>query len=322
MKIIDMHCDTMKEILDARDLNKNFNLRENSLSVDIQKLKKGDYMLQVFAAYTDKEKEDSLVQCLRTIDLLHNEIEKNKDDIGLVLKYDDILKNNQSNKLSALLSIEEGACCRGNIELLRNFYRLGVRMMTLTWNYENELGFPNDIIDNQLITDRPLKEKGIEFVREMEKLGIIIDVSHLSDAGFYDILNNTEKPFVASHSNARSICNNRRNMTDDMIKKLSERGGVMGINFFSLFLDENADYESISKVDDMINHMKYIKNIAGINCIGLGSDFDGIPCEVEIKDASNMQILAHKMKKEGFTEDEVERIFYRNVMDLFKCVLV
>lgn len=321
MKAIDMHCDTMKEILVARDLNKECFLRENNLSIDIEKLKKGDYMLQVFAAFTDKKEEDCLVQCLRVIDLLHNEIEANKNDIGLVLKYDDILENNRLNKLSALLSIEEGACCRGNIELLRNFYRLGVRMMTLTWNYENELGFPNEIINNKLVVDRGLKDKGIEFVKEMERLGIIIDVSHLSDAGFYDILSNTEKPFVASHSNARSMCNNRRNLTDDMIKKLANRGGVIGINYFSLFLDENSEENSIAKIDDMIRHMKYIKNIGGIDCIGLGSDFDGIPCKVEINDASNIQILSEKMKKEGFKEEEVERIFYKNVLNLFKEIL-
>ena len=195
MKVIDMHCDTMKAILDNRDIGKNINLKNNNLTVDIEKMKQGDYMLQVFAAYTDIKEGDSLVNALRTIDLFHNEIEANKDDIGIVLTYNDILKNIEQNKMSALLSIEEGACCKGNIQLLRNFYRLGVRMMTLTWNYENELGFPNEIIDDKLVLDRGLKKSGFEFIEEMENLGIIIDVSHLSDAGFYDILNNTKKPF-------------------------------------------------------------------------------------------------------------------------------
>ena len=223
--------------------------------------------------------------------------------------------------MSALLSIEEGACCKGDLDILRNFYRLGVRMMTLTWNYENELGFPNEIINNKLVCDRGLKDRGFEFIEEMENLGIIIDVSHLSDAGFYDILNNTKKPFVASHSNARSICNHRRNMTDDMIKKLADRGGVMGLNFYSNFLNENTKFSDLSKLDDMIKHLKHIKNIGGIEVIGLGSDFDGIDCKVEIENASKMQILAEKIKKEGFTEDEVEHIFYKNVLNLFKEIL-
>ena len=184
MKVIDMHCDTMKAILDNRDIGKNINLKNNNLTVDIEKMKQGDYMLQVFAAYTDIKEGDSLVNALRTIDLFHNEIEANKDDIGIVLTYNDILKNIDQNKMSALLSIEEGACCKGNIQLLRNFYRLGVRMMTLTWNYENELGFPNEIINNKLVCDRGLKDRGFEFIEEMENLGIIIDVSHLSDAGY------------------------------------------------------------------------------------------------------------------------------------------
>lgn len=321
MKVIDMHCDTMKAILDERDKNKNVNLKNNNFTVDIEKMKQGDYMLQVFAAYTNIKEGDTLVNCLRTIDLFHNEIKANKEDIGIVLSYDDILKNIKQNKMSALLSIEEGACCKGDLGILRNFYRLGVRMMTLTWNYENELGFPNEIIGNKLVCDRGLKNKGFEFIEEMEKLGIIIDVSHLSDAGFYDILNNTKKPFVASHSNSRSICGHRRNMTDDMIKKLADRGGVMGLNFYSNFLNDNTTFNNMSKIDDMINHVKHIKKIGGIEVIGLGSDFDGIDCKVEIEDASKMQILAEKMKKEGFTENEVERIFYKNVLNLFREIL-
>ncbi|MDY5211230.1 dipeptidase [Intestinibacter sp.] len=321
MKVIDMHCDTMKAILDERDKNKNVNLKNNNFTVDIEKMKQGDYMLQVFAAYTNIKEGDTLVNCLRTIDLFHNEIKANKEDIGIVLSYDDILKNIKQNKMSALLSIEEGACCKGDLGILRNFYRLGVRMMTLTWNYENELGFPNEIIGNKLVCDRGLKNKGFEFIEEMEKLGIIIDVSHLSDAGFYDILNNTKKPFVASHSNSRSICGHRRNMTDDMIKKLADRGGVMGLNFYSNFLNDNTTFNNMSKIDDMINHVKHIKKIGGIEVIGLGSDFDGIECKVEIEDASKMQILAEKMKKEGFTENEVEHIFYKNVLNLFREIL-
>ncbi|WP_455542255.1 dipeptidase [Intestinibacter sp.] len=321
MKVIDMHCDTMKEILDARMIGKNTNLKKNNLSVDIEKMNQGNYMLQVFAAFTNMKEEDSTVNCLKTIDIFHNEIEANKEHIGIVLSYNDILKNIEQNRMSALLSIEEGACCKGDLGLLRNFYKLGVRMMTLTWNYENELGFPNEIIESKLVLDRGLKKAGFEFIEEMENLGIIIDVSHLSDAGFYDILNNTKKPFVASHSNARSICNHRRNMTDDMIKKLADRGGVMGLNFYSCFLNNNYTSNDMSKLDDMIVHLKHIRNIGGIEVIGLGSDFDGINCRVEIENASKMQILGEKMKKEGFTENEIEHIFYKNVLNLFKEIL-
>ena len=108
---------------------------------------------------------------------------------------------------------------------------------------------------------------------------------------------------------------------EDMIKKLAHRGGVMGLNFYSCFLNNNATDDDMSKMDDMINHIKHIKNIGGIEVIGLGSDFDGIDCKVEIENASKMQILAEKMKKEGFTEKEVEHIFYKNVLNLFKEIL-
>lgn len=155
-----------------------------------------------------------------------------------------------------MLTVEEGGVCEGKVERLEHLYRLGVRMMTLTWNYPNEIGYPAlDIrkmaeervhsagkgqgepsagmvpFHRRADMERGLTEKGREFVAEMERLGMVIDVSHLSDAGFYDVLRMTNKPFVASHSNARAIDPWVRNMTDDMIRKLSERGGVIGINF-------------------------------------------------------------------------------------------
>ena len=123
--------------------------------------------------------------------------------------------------------------CKENLAFLRDFYRLGVRMLTLTWNYKNGLGHPNKRKEFPLEPDtvNGLTPLGIEFLQEMERLGIIVDVSHLSDAGFYDVVKYAKKPFVASHSNARSVCGNVRNLTDDMLKKIADCGGVTGINF-------------------------------------------------------------------------------------------
>ena len=323
MKIIDFHCDTISQIYDLRSKGEAINLKENKLHLDIEKMKKSDYMLQVFASYIDLgHNKYPLETCLNHIDLLYREIEKNKDDIGIVYSYDDIIKNQKNNKMSALLSIEEGGACKGDLALLRNFYRLGVRMMTLTWNYENELSFPNGhFYDEKSKKRRGLKEKGFEFINEMERLGMIIYVSHLSDDGIYDVYNNTKNPFIASHSNARSICSHQRNLTDDMIKKIGERGGIIGVNFFSCFLKNEAKLNDISMIEDIVNHMKYIANVGGIDTVAIGSDFDGIDCPLEFENSSNMQLIYHEMKKSGFSENEIEKVFYKNALRLFKEVL-
>ncbi|WP_434797461.1 dipeptidase [Terrisporobacter vanillatitrophus] len=323
MKIVDFHCDTISQLYDIRESGENINLKQNRLHLDIEKMKKSDYMIQVFASYVDLGSNNRpLESCLSYIDLLYDEVEKNKDDIGIAYTYKDILSNIENNKMSALLSIEEGGVCKGNLSLLRNFYRLGVRMMTLTWNYENELAYPNGHFYNEEKNERKgLKEKGFEFINEMESLGMIIDVSHLSDDGIYDVYNNTSKPFIASHSNARNICSHQRNLTDDMIKKIGERGGLIGVNFYSSFLNNNYKSSDISKIEDIINHIKYISNIGGIDCVGIGSDFDGIDCPLEFENASKMQLIYDKMKNSGFKEEDIEKVFYKNALRLFKALL-
>ncbi len=232
--------------------------------------------------------------------------------------------------MSAMLTIEEGATTNCNLHFLRNLYRLGVRMITLTWNFDNGIGHPNfkakkpdGTPDSTIPNDEGLTEFGIEMVQEMERLGIIIDVSHLSDGGFWDVMKYTTKPFVASHSNARGQCNHVRNMTDEMILALAKRGGVMGINYAADFLEVAPDDKEgfMSTVDNMVKHIQYIKNLAGIDVIGLGSDFDGISQNLEMKDCSMLGMLADRLRENGFTEEEIEKIFYKNVLRVFKEVL-
>ena len=163
-------------------------------------------------------------------------------------------------------------------------------------------------------------------MEEMERLGMIVDVSHLNDAGFWDVIRYTKKPFVASHSNARALVPDcPRDLTDDMIRALSERGGVAGINYFPPFLsaqDPKADRSAYqSRISDMICHMKHMKQVGGIQCIGLGSDFDGIHGDLEMKDGSELPKLEWAMRKEGFTESEIEAVFYGNVLRVYKEVL-
>lgn len=334
MKVIDMHCDTILGLLEKEQKYQEVSLYSNNLSIDIQKMKKGNYLLQNFALFTDQKTLDiPEQQTMRLLDMYYRMIEENKEYIAPVTCFEDIEKNEKVGKISTMLTLEDGGVVFDDLAMLRNYYRLGVRMIALTWNYENGIGYPN-LSMNELNSDykqvnflqrvdtiNGLTDFGIEYIKEMERLGIVIDVSHLNDAGFYDVLEYTTKPFVASHSNARSVCPVARNMSDDMILELAKRGGVMGLNFCGDFLALHDKPNGPSKVEDMVEQIKYIKNLAGIDVIGVGTDFDGINSELEIQDASQMNKLVEALKDNGFTEEEIEKIFYKNVLRVYKEVL-
>ncbi len=340
MKIADMHCDTISEIWESRKQSVSQNggspqqLSRNDLHIDIRKMKKAGYLLQNFALYVDLKKGlDPFEYVLELIDVFREEMGKNKNDIGVIKTYDDILANERQGKMSALMTIEEGGCCKGEIGNLERLYQLGARMMTLTWNYPNELASPNLFIKsaekgstlkndegfNLFDSSKGLTEKGFFFIQRMEELGMIIDVSHLSDAGFWDIVQHTKKPFVASHSNARALCGHCRNLTDDMIRAVAGRGGVIGLNFYGCFLNETND--SHSRVARMAAHARHMLNVGGSGCLGLGSDFDGISGELEIQDCSQMQKLVDGLERAHFTGTEIENILWRNVMRVYREML-
>lgn len=338
MNVIDMHCDTIARLYSE---NNSASLRHNSFHIDLEKLQKGGYLLQNFALFVDqRETNHPLETGLALADLYDRELVKNQDLIAPVLFREDIRENEKNGKLSALLTLEEGEILNGSLANLRIFYRLGVRMIALTWNYDNQIGSPNLQFDEQgepLFSARSrqgLTDFGIELIREMERLGILIDVSHLSDGGFYDVLKHTSAPFVASHSNAAAVCNVCRNLTDDMIRALAERGGVMGLNFCTDFLREptrethtamggtiTAASMPVSTISQMVRHLRHISNTGGIEVCALGSDFDGISNGVEFTDASGIQALADALSVNGFSTSDIEKIFYQNVLRVYHDVL-
>lgn len=322
LKVIDMHCDTFFEIYLAKKRGEKIVINSNHLTIDLNKMKAGDYLLQNFAMFIPLDRvENPLQALLEMIEIYDREIEENSEYIGKVFTYANIEENINAGKLSTMLTIEEGGACMGDLALLEKLHEKGVRMMTLTWNFENELAYPNTVASLSGYSPNSkygLKELGFRFVEEMERLGIIVDVSHLSDDGFWDVCSVCKRPFVASHSNARSLCAHTRNLSDDMIRALSDRGGVIGMNFCNLFLDEN---NPISTIESIVRHIKYIKNVGGIDCVALGTDYDGIDCELEIYDASQMPKLAHEMSRQGFAHSEIEKVFYRNVLRVYKEML-
>lgn len=343
MKTVDMHCDTISALRKRRKSGEETGLLKNDMHVDLWKLKEGDYLLQNFALFVNLEKEeDPLKAVLELADLYYEELERNKALAAPVFSYEDIGRNSREGRISTLLTVEEGGVCKGSLSVLRMLYRLGVRMLTLTWNYPNGLGYPNlkfsmeELRNPDFVpdfrnpnTEQGLTERGIGFVQEMERLGMIVDVSHLSDAGFYDVARVTRKPFAASHSNARAVCPNIRNMTDDMIRMLAERGGVMGLNFCPDFLTD-VSYRKrpdgrCPDGEDMLEavtaHAKHIVRTGGIGCLGLGSDFDGIEGNEGLPDASALPRLYEALLRAGFHESEADRIFGGNVLRLYRDTL-
>ena len=328
MKIIDMHCDTLSVMLEKKRQKQPYGLECPQNQLSLSRMQESNYLLQNFAVYVNlAQVEHPLMEALELIDLFYTELEKYADVIRPVRSWNDIKANQAEGVISALLTGEEGEITLGKPEYLRILYKLGMRMMTLTWNYENSLGFPNlklsrseaDASSCSNSKDCGLKEQGIAMLAEMEQLGMIIDVSHLSDAGFYDVLNHTTKPFVASHSNARSVCPAVRNLTDDMIRKLADRGGITGINFCKDFLGKPA--ASQNYLDQAVVHMKYLINLGGEDFVSLGSDFDGITPYYDFADCSVMPKLIQAMKKAGLTPTQIEKICYKNVLRVYRELL-
>ena len=320
MSIFDLHCDTIGVIHQKKKENIDINLITNNLQVDINKLVSGNYFAQCFAMFIYYKVENPYQECIDMINTFYNEINGVKE-LNLIRNYNDFTTNN----INAILTIEEGGVIR-NIDDLYKFYDLGVRMICLTWNFENKIGFPNinlskdkvDIFTPDLLNG--LKPFGFELINEMNKLGIIIDVSHLSDKGFWDVINTSTKPIVASHSNCRSLCKCVRNLTDDMIIALDKNGGVMGMNYCNEFLSD--DYEKgKNTIDCVIEHIKYIKQLVGVDIISLGSDFDGIDPNIKLKDSSMLNELINRLECEGFTKEEIDKITYKNALRVFKANL-
>lgn len=312
MKLIDMHCDTILGLM--RD--ENMNLKNNPFCVDLEKMRMADSMAQFFACFVYMKRfdgEDRFAQgykfALEMIARAQKEFEKYPEEIKLVRNYEELKQNNQNGRISAILTVEEGGVIDGKMSNLEELYRQGVRLITLTWNEENCIGFPNSRDAN--IMNQGLKPFGIETVERMNELGMIVDVSHLSDGGFWDVLKYSKKPVVASHSNARALCPHQRNLTDDMIRALAEKGGISGLNFYPCFLNENRK----AGIDDLVRHIEHMYKIGGEDFVAIGTDFDGFDDgELELKHLGEINYLYEALKKRKFNDSQIEKFWNRNAL--------
>ena len=309
--VIDMHCDTL-----TRVCRFGRNLRDYDGHINLQKMKEGNYLMQCFAMFIYLEgTPNPFEKCNEYIDFFDKSMKENSDVIRQVTTVEEILENREKGIMSALLTIEEGEAIEGSIEKLEHFYNRGVRMMTLTWNFANQLAYPNYVYEGKIDTERGLTDKGIEVIKKMWELGMIVDVAHLNDAGIYDVFKYATKPIVASHSNARAVHNVPRNLSDDMIVKLRENGGVMGINYCPDFISEDTEQ---NQIPDIIRHIKHIVKVGGIDTVALGSDFDGIPTPNGMSDCTKTNDLYEALVAEGFSEEDIDKIFYKNFLRVLK----
>lgn len=357
--VFDAHCDTSLRLLDDKA---DIGISSPQGQIDIQRLKEGDVGIQVFALWPNPSfiPDHALKRTLLLMDSVFMMIEKNKDKIALAYTVSDAKQIIAEKKIAAFISIEGGEAIEDEPSMLRIFHRLGVRSMTLTWM--------NNISWADASGDKPgiggLSDKGKSIIKNLNSLGMVIDISHASSSTFRDVLNVTTKPVIASHSCCYSICRHCRNLTDDELKALSENNGVIGINFYPEFLDQNymdkseeirkefkpqiellkKKYYSVNRkkyieekqkllkdalkklpvvtIDKVIEHIDHAVKIAGIDHVGLGSDFDGInegPAGLE--DCSKFQTIAVRLAKKGYTRNDIEKIFFGNFMRVYSEVI-
>lgn len=315
MFICDCHCDTLTELY-----NKNASLYENEQHFDIKRQIALGGGLQFCAIYVPTEVfryQGGLRYTLCLLDKYNQEIKKlheNGIDVLQVRTAEDA-GNVLKHKAATLLAIEEGCAIDGSLEALRCLYELGVRAMTLTWSNRN------DIADgiNEEATGSGLTLFGKQVVAEMNRLGMLVDVSHISTAGFWSVIETSTKPIIATHSNAKSLCSHPRNLNDEQIKALAQNGGLAGITFAGQFLEEdwlNACIESVYK------HIDYMLNLIGNDDhIGFGSDFDGISHPpYNIQGVQDYKPLIEYLSK-YYSDETINKITHQNVINLLQKVL-
>ncbi len=308
--IIDSHCDTIGKIA-GRGIEA-FHTKEYHVSVE--GLRNGRVGLQFFAAWINQKANLScLQQGLKLIDAFYTMINAYPDVLVPITKPQDIDLAIENNRVGAMLTVEGGEILEGKLLNLRILYQLGVRAMTLTWNYRNE------IADGALETcsNGGLSLFGHEVVKEMNRLGMIIDVSHLSEKGFYDVLEASKRPIAATHSNAWSIQPHRRNLKDEQIQLLAERRGIIGINFCPTFLSQNS-----ASLSDILRHIEYISALVGVDIIGIGADFDGIEeTPTDIQGPQDYDKIINALLQLNYSEGDVRKIAFENYKRLINEVL-
>lgn len=344
MFVLDSHCDTPSQILRLRDLS----LDNDHAHVDFPKLKRGGVDGAFFALYVpgNLETEEAFEYSQRLLEGVERAVEANSSSVAFATDSAQAFSNKQEGRFSVFLGLENGSPIGNSFYRLKWFYDRGVRYVTLCHSSDNQI---SDSCASKVKRWGGLSPFGKELVAEMNRLGILIDVSHISDASFYDVLKYSDRPVVATHSCCRALCPHPRNMTDDMIRSLASAGGVIQINFYPLFLDsgfaevlsgsgleEKGGYVEKEFINDpsdplkraawnriqdeiqalprpsfklIADHIDHVVALAGIDHVGIGSDFDGIEVTPEgMEDISMVPKLFEELRRRGYSEADLEKI--------------
>ena len=309
MKLFDLHCDTITECY-----KRKASLRENELNISLLKGENIENWCQLYAIWMPNEyRGDDAVQYYENIRSFYiSEINVNKDRIFFCKNYADMVNTFTDKKHAAVLTVEGGAAAAGDISRIYKMHQDGVRLMTLTWNGSCEIACGSDVEGGKGLTDF-----GKEAVSLMEELGMIVDVSHINDIGFYDVAKIANKPFIATHSNSREVYPHRRNLTDDQFKIIRDNGGLVGLNFYNAFLGENCK----NGREGILRHLYHFLELGGENTVAIGSDFDGADMFDDLSDITKIESLYNYLIYRGIDKNTVDKVFYQNAMNYFKRVL-
>jgi membrane dipeptidase len=354
--VIDTHCDTPMVMLD-RGLD--IGQRSTTNDVDLIRMKEGGLDAIFFAVFiaNDLDLKHPSRKALEMIDEIYRQVENHPDLAEMAFTPGDIRAIHEKGKRAILIGMENGGPLEGSLRLLRDYYRLGVRYITLTHNGNN------DICDSSS-PDKPrwngVSPFGKEVIKEMNRLGMLIDVSHISDKSFWDVLETSSAPVFASHSCTRSLCEVNRNLTDDMIKALAAKGGVIQITFCSFFVDEeykkaaakndkelepqkkvlaekykdnqDAYWNALialwkktgppsPKLESLIDHIDHVVKLVGVDYVGLGSDYDGSGSYPEgLENVSGFPLITYHLLKRGYSEEDIKKILGGNFLRVFEKV--
>jgi membrane dipeptidase len=363
--IVDTHADTPQRFLDENfDLGHNTPVTEGH--IDLDKIRQGNLGAEFFSIWVEPEFKGHYSQrAMDLIDSVYQQASRHPDKVTMAFTADDIARAHDQHKFAALMGIEGGHAIENDMRLLRDFYRVGVRYMTLTWSNTNEWADSSGDIQNPNVKHHNgMTDFGKDVVREMNRLGMIVDISHVSDATFYQALLISQAPVIASHSSSRELTNQPRNMTDDMLRAMTNNGGVVMVNFYSAFIDENyrkasSDPEKIKQRDaevdaykkahahpdgspvtydetaaiekkwatqfprpplkSLIDHIDHVAKVAGIDHVGLGSDFDGVTSLPEgIDSVADLPKITQALYQRGYTREQILKILGGNFMRVMR----
>lgn len=329
----DMHCDTLMWVSSEG----NHWVYDGNLMQSLQQQYEGRQMLQFYAIFfraagmlapadvvRDKglpswfavEEPDDEAYYARLRDALLEQTAAHDDIAAMAYSAADVERNWAAGKVSAMLTLEDGRILGNSIERLHALHQDGVRAIALTWNHPNCLGNPNSREAEEMA--RGLTNFGIEAVQEMQRIGVLVDVSHLSDGGFRDVVQYTDRPFIASHSSCRALTNHPRNLTDEMIRTMAERGCVAGVNFGPEFVTPNGVPVQEETAAYVAQHVMHMIAVGGEDVAAIGTDMDGVDGSMEIQHPIQMQLLFRELERQGLTPRQIDKVASGNVLRVLR----